>query len=146
MVLFLTTTLTHVRIITLMIEKKVFYHDTDAGGVVYYGRYLNFLEEARTIFLEERGLSIKDFEALGYLFAVRNCTLRYRSPARYGDVLICTADLTKITAAQLFFDQKILIKDDQRLVLESEVSLACLTIGFKPAPIPSEILGRLNSI
>jgi acyl-CoA thioester hydrolase len=129
---------------SMPIEKKVFYHDTDAGGVVYYGRYLNFLEEARTISLEERGLDIKDFKSQGYFFAVRTCTLRYRSPARYGDVLVCTADLTKITAAQLFFDQKIFNKDDRRLVLESEITLVCLLASFKPAPIPDHIVQSLN--
>jgi len=46
-------------------EKRIYYHDTDAGGVVYYGRYLNYLEEARTEFLEDRGLSVAEFQKKG---------------------------------------------------------------------------------
>ena len=55
-----------------IMEKRIYYHDTDAGGVVYYGRYLNYLEEARTEFLEDRGLSVAEFQKKGNLYAVRN--------------------------------------------------------------------------
>ncbi len=125
-------------------DKKVFYHDTDAGGVVYYGRYLNYLEEARTEFLENKGLSVAAFQKQGYLYAVRKCTVMYRSPARYGDILTCNANLTKITAAQLIFDQKIMEKQSQRLIVESEVILVCLTTEFKPTQIPDRLRKMLE--
>ena len=88
-------------------EKRIFYHDTDAGGVVYYGNYLKYLEEARTEFLEKKALSVATFNKRGFLYAVRKCTITYKSPARYGDILLCDAQLIKMTAAQLIFDQKI---------------------------------------
>ncbi|HBG61822.1 MAG: hypothetical protein A2Y03_04420 [Omnitrophica WOR_2 bacterium GWF2_38_59] len=117
-------------------ERQIYYHDTDAGGVVYYGNYLKFLEEARTEFLEKKGLDIKVLRERKFLYAVRKCNLTYKSPARYGDIIICTADLKKTTAAQLIFDQKIFNKDTGKLLVEAEVSLVCLTQDFKPTTLP----------
>ena len=125
-------------------EKRIYYHDTDAGGVVYYGRYLNYLEEARTEFLDKRGLSVKEFHDQGFLYAVRKCTITYKSPARYGDIVVCDATLKKITAAQLFFIQTIKDKRNHRLMVEAEVSLVCLTKNFKPTQIPEELKKKLR--
>jgi acyl-CoA thioester hydrolase len=126
-------------------EKRIFYHDTDAGGVVYYGNYLKFLEEARTEFLEKKALSVADFNKRGFLYAVRKCTITYKSPARYGDTLICDAQLIKTTAAQLVFDQKIYDKVSGRLLVEAEVTLVCLSTDFKPVPIPDDLKEKLTA-
>ena len=125
-------------------EKRIYYHDTDAGGVVYYGRYLNYLEEARTEFLEEHGLSVKMFHEQGVLYAVRRCSVEYRSPARYGDTLVCRAKLKKITAAQMLFEQTIHDKKLNRLIVEAEVTLVCLNKEFKPTGIPEELKNKLE--
>ena len=124
-------------------EKRIFYHDTDAGGIVYYGNYLKYLEEARTEFLEIKDLSVAMFRERGLLYAVRKCSITYRSPARYGDILICDARLKKITAAQLVFDQFIHEKKTKRLIVEAEVTLACLNKDFKPIQIPEDLKERL---
>ncbi len=126
-------------------EKRIYYHDTDAGGIVYYGQYLCYLEEARTEFLELKGLSVQEFKQRGFGYAVRQCNVGYRSPARYGDTLICTAVLAKATAAQLVFDQKITDKIDGRLIVEAEVSLVCLNADFRPTPIPDDLKERLTA-
>ncbi len=125
-------------------EKRIHYHDTDAGGVVYYGTYLNYLEEARTEFLENRSLSVSEFYEKGYMYAVRNCNISYKSPARYGETIVCTASLKKMTAAQLIFDQKIIEKDSDRLIVISEVTLVCLTTDFKPSQIPDDLRNILE--
>ncbi len=124
-------------------EKRIFYHDTDAGGVVYYGNYLKYLEEARTEFLEKKGLSVETFRERGLAYAVRKCSITYRSPARYGDILLCDAKLIKITAAQLIFEQKIHHKQSGTLMVEAEISLACLNKEFKPVQIPDDLKARL---
>ena len=126
-------------------EKRIYYHDTDAGGVVYYGRYLNYLEEARTEFLEDRGLSVSEFQKKGNLYAVRKCCVTYKSPARYGETLTCSAVLRKLTAAQLIFDQIIVEKHTLRVVLEAEVTLVCLDADFKPVPLPDELRAKLSA-
>ncbi len=124
-------------------EKRIYYHDTDAGGVVYYGNYLKYLEEARTEFLENKGLSVKSFQERGLLYAVRKCSIVYRSPARYADTLICDAKLKKATAAQLIFEQMICDKKTGRIVAEAEISLACLNQKFKPTQIPEDLKAKL---
>ena len=120
-------------------KKRIYYHDTDAGGVVYYGNYLKFLEEARTEYLENKGLSVLELQKQGFLYAVRHCSVTYKNPARYGDTLICGAHLKKITAAQMFFDQTIVDEKTQNLVIKAQVTLVSLNQQFKPTPIPEDI-------
>ena len=124
-------------------EKRIYYHDTDAGGIVYYGNYLKFLEEARTEFLEIKGLSVAMFKNRGLVYAVRKCSIIYRSPARYAETLLCSATLKRITAAQLIFDQLIHEKKSGRLIVEAEVTLACLDKDFKPIQIPEDLKAQL---
>ena len=124
-------------------DKRIFYHDTDAGGIVYYGNYLKYLEEARTEFLENKGLSVKIFQDRGLAYAVRKVEIQYKSPARYGDTLCCDATLDKVTAAQLMFTQTIQQKSSGLLVVEAKVVLACLSKDFKPTPIPDDLRERL---
>lgn len=125
--------------------KQIYYYDTDAGGVVYYANYLKFMEEARTEFLEQRGLSIDEMKKIGLLFAVRKCSINYKSPARYGDIILCDASLKKMTAAQLIFDQNIYEKESRLLLVEGEVILVCLSKDFKPIQIPNEVKKLLAS-
>ena len=124
-------------------EKQIYYHDTDAGGVVYYGRYLNYLEEARTEFLERKGMAIDLFRQKKFLYAVRKCTIIYKSPARYGDIIMTETTLQKMTAAQITFDQKIYEKRTHKLLLEAEVTIVSLNKDFKPVAIPEEIKALL---
>jgi len=126
-------------------EKRIYYHDTDAGGIVYYGQYLCYLEEARTEFLEKRGLTVEEFKERGYVYVVRQCNVSYRSPARYGDTVLCDAKLKKMGASQLVFDQTVHDKKDGRLIVEAEVSLVCLNKDFKPTPIPDDLRAKLGS-
>ncbi len=125
-------------------EKRIYYHDTDAGGIVYYGNYLKYLEEARTEFLETKGLSVALFRERGMLYAVRKCSITYRSPARYADTVLCDATLEKITAAQIIFNQKIFEKVSGRLLVEAEVTLACLDMNFKPMQIPEDLKAQMS--
>ena len=130
----------------MSIEKKIYYHDTDAGGVVYYGNYLKYLEEARTAFLEDKGLSVRElWQEHHFLYAVRKCLIEYKSPARYGDSILCDAVLKKITAAQIVFDQRIFNSLTKILLVEAEVTLVSLDNNFKPTPIPENIKTALSS-
>lgn len=122
---------------------RIYYHDTDAGGVVYYGNYLQYLEEARTEFLDKKGMSVQMFHERGLMYAVRKCNVTYKSPARYGDTIVCDAKLLKVTAAQLIFEQKIHHKQTGQLMVEAEVILACLSKDFKPTQIPEDLKERL---
>ncbi len=124
-------------------EKRIYYHDTDSGGVVYYSNYLKYLEEARTEFLEQHAMSVELCHQRGLLYAVRECNIIYKSPARYGDTIVCDAKLLKVTAAQLIFEQKIYNKKTNQLLVESTVTLVCLNSNFKPTQIPEDLKEQL---
>ncbi len=128
----------------MFMEKRIYYHDTDAGGVVYYGRYLAFLEESRTELLDATGLTVKQLNDRGYLFAVRKCTITYKAPARYADVIVCNAKVIKMTAAQLIFEQTIHHKETNQLLVEAEISLVCLSLDFKAKELPDDLRAKLE--
>ena len=77
-------------------QKRIYYHDTDCGGVVYYANYLKYLEEARTEYMEKRGLILKELAEKGFLFVVRRVDIEYKAPAHYGDTLEIVTKLSKI--------------------------------------------------
>ncbi|MBF0484997.1 MAG: YbgC/FadM family acyl-CoA thioesterase [Candidatus Omnitrophica bacterium] len=124
-------------------EHQIYYHDTDAGGIVYYANYLKYLEEARTEFLEARGLGIQPFLKQGLLYAVRSCQIVYKAPARYGDIICSDAVLEKMTGAQLFFKQKVWQKATNQVLVDAEVVLVCLNKDFKPCSIPADMKAKL---
>ena len=127
------------------ITRKIYYHDTDAGGVVYYANYLKFLEEARTQFFEDLGLGVRAFGDRGFIYAVRYCNIAYKSPARYGDTLVCDARVIKVTGAQIVFAQRIWNGADARAFAEAEVALVCLDKNFKPHALPDELRSKLEA-
>ena len=75
---------------------KVYYKDMDAGGVLYYGAYLNFLEKARTDFFEQCGVSSKSFHKQGIFFAVKKVEGHYLKPVFYGDSIIVKLSVTNL--------------------------------------------------
>ena len=125
-------------------EKKIFYHDTDSGGVVYYANYLKYLEEARTEFLEERCAGVPSILGRGMLYAVHFCNVNYKAPARYGDIIETTAAIKKLSAAQIVFEQQVLDKKTGAVLVEAEVGLVCLDQTFKPCAIPDDIKEKLH--
>ena len=127
------------------ISKKIYYHDTDAGGVVYYANYLKFLEQARTQFFEDLCLGVRAFGDRGLIYAVRYCNIAYKSPARYGDTLVCDARVIKVTGAQVVFAQRAWDGAGQRTFVEAEVALVCLDKDFKPHPLPDELRSKLEA-
>ncbi len=125
-------------------RKQIYYHDTDAGGIVYYANYLKYLEEARTEFLESRGIGIAAFLARGLFYAVRSCNIIYKAPARYGDTVIVDARIAQLTGAQIVFAQSVVDQATGKPLAEASVALVCLTRDFKPRPIPADIKEKLK--
>lgn len=124
-------------------ESPIYYHDTDAGGVVYYGRYLDFLEEARTDLLARRGVNAAHWHRQGIVFAVRECRLVYKRPARYGDHIRCETSVTRVTGARIIMRQTIFHKTTNEILLEAEVHLVCVSPEFRARGIPREIKDQL---
>jgi tol-pal system-associated acyl-CoA thioesterase len=124
------------------IRKKVYYHDTDCEGVVYYANYLKYLEEARTEHLLSKGIELGRLSAEdGLLFAVSSLEIRYKAPARYGDELTVTSRLHKAKAVSLHFYQE--IKRGADLLVECETRLVTINKRFRPVPLPAGIAEEL---
>jgi acyl-CoA thioester hydrolase len=123
---------------------RVYWEDTDAGGVVYYANYLKFLERARTEWLSALGLE-QDRLAVdaGVLFVVRRVEADYLRPARFNDRLRVISRLAELGRASLVMEQEVL-RGDERL-LAARVQVACVEpAGFRPARIPAFVSERLR--
>lgn len=123
---------------------RVYYEDTDAGGVVYYANYLKYLERARTEFLRARGLEQTALLAEHDLvFVVRALTADYLKPARLDDALEVVTKIATIGRASLQFAQAVM-RGDERL-FEATVTIACVKLSLlKPAPLPPDLVLRLK--
>ena len=105
-------------------EIRIYYEDTDCGGVVYYANYLKYFERARTHYLEDRGLSVAGLMAEGTVFVVVHAEVNYRSPARYGETLVIETVVSEMTAASFTFAHVVKDKVNGRVVAEGSARLA----------------------
>jgi acyl-CoA thioester hydrolase len=121
---------------------RVYYEDTDAGGVVYYANYLKFMERCRTEWLRSLGFEQdRLLKEEGVLFAVRRVEADFRAPARFNDALVVEARIIKKGKASLTFRQEIRRESDRQLLCSGDVKVACIDAqGFRPTPIPEKIL------
>ena len=126
-------------------RKKIYYHDTDCGGVVYYGNYLSFFEEARTEFFEENGISIKRLIDLGVVFVVSRQEIDYLAPVRYGETISIDTRVLEVTRARIMLENSI-ENEMGKVTCRGITRLACVGKDLKPIPLPEEVRGNLSSI
>lgn len=123
---------------------RVYWEDTDAGGVVYHAQYLAFLERARSEWMRALGHGqelLRDVH--GLVFAVRAMRIDFRSPARLDDLLDVTVELRECRRASLVLAQSIR-RDDDALLLDAEVRVAALDAPtFRPRAIPAPLFAAL---
>lgn len=122
---------------------RVYWEDTDGGGIVYYANYLRFLERARTEWLRSRGVSQRLLAIdPGILFTVVAVEARYRRPARLDDMLAIGCEPERDGAATLSFRQEIWREHQGgELLLQATVRVACLDAGsMKPRRLPADLL------
>ena len=118
---------------------KVFYEDTDAGGVVYYANYLKYLERARTEALSVFGLSnFKIKNDFGALIIVKSCNIEYKKPAYLEDKLKIKSYINSISKTSFVMSQSIF--KDQELIVEAKIHLVFVNEKAKPLKIPEQIL------
>ncbi|MDJ0880677.1 MAG: tol-pal system-associated acyl-CoA thioesterase [Gammaproteobacteria bacterium] len=128
---------------------RVYFEDTDAGGVVYNANYLKFYERARTEFLRALGFEQDDLLEQRIVFVVRNITVDFIQAARFNEVLLVRTSIGQLKKASLVFDQHIYTqRNDQELLLNSaQVKVVCVTADeFKPTAIPKKIYECLTPI
>ncbi len=124
---------------------RVYYEDTDSGGVVYYANYLRFLERARTEWLRARGFDQARLATeRGLLFAVREVHLDLRAPARLDDLLQVGAELAELRGASLVFAQAVTREGEATPLCRGRVRVACLDAeGFRPRPLPDDLVAEI---
>lgn len=123
---------------------RIYYHHTDCGGVVYYANYLNFLEEARTQLLEEKGVSIRELAEKGILFVVSRQEIDYKYPAFYGDTLSIDTRITKVSGTRIETEYQV-NNQNGKLICLAKTVMVCVGRDFKPQAIPKEIESKLEA-
>ncbi len=122
---------------------RVYYEDTDLGGVVYYANYLRFMERGRSEFFREKGVNLIDWQNDGLGFVVSDVHIQFRSPARFDDFLDVETTLSEIRKASLTFDTKIL-NQHGTLLITSVTKVGCMNGRGRATRIPAEIIEKLG--
>jgi acyl-CoA thioester hydrolase len=125
-------------------EVRIYYEDTDCGGVVYYANYLKYFERARTDYLERHGFSVAQLAKEGTIFMVVRADLEYKSPARLGETLVIDTVLDEQGKASFLFSHVVKDKKSGRVVVEGSATLIATTPEGKVKRIDPEFLKRLQ--
>ena len=122
---------------------RVYYEDTDAGGVVYYANYLKFMERARTEWLRALGFEQDTLSRdAGVVFAVRAAELEFIKPAHFNDQLQVTVDVNKIGRVSMTVSQSVM--RDSTILCRGEIKIACVdAASFTPRELPPIVAARL---
>ena len=122
---------------------KVYYEDTDAGGIVYYANYLKYLERARTEALATIGLSNLEIKnKFGALIIVKSCNIDYKKSAHLEDELTVRSFIKSVTKTSFFMNQ-IITKED-RAIVEAQVHLVFVNEQSKPVKVPELIFNNFK--
>ena len=129
---------------------RVYYEDTDSGGVVYHSNYLNFMERARTEWLRQLGFEqtyLKD--TLNIIFVVHSMQIAFKKSAKFNDMLTITCELHKVGHSSFEFLQRISVNQpvlgQRNVLVEAQVKLACVNaLTFKPVGIPEPIKSTME--
>ena len=106
-------------------QKTIFYHDTDCGNVVYYANYLKYFEEARTLYMQEKGYSIVELMQREKYFVVARQEVEYKYPVRYGDVITVDTKVLEISDIKIVFENTI-TNQNGRLCTKGKTTLVCV--------------------
>ncbi len=123
---------------------RVYYEDTDCGGVVYYANYLKYFERARTHYLEERGLSVMELLKEGIEFRVTHAEIQYRSAAKYGESLNVDTTLSANRRLSITFSHRIRERKSHRLIVEGSATLVTVNLQGKVKRLTPAFLEALS--
>ncbi len=122
---------------------RVYYEDTDSGGVVYYANYLKFMERARTEWLRAEGFEQDELIAKdNVIFAVRSVQIDYHAPARFNDALQISTRVLKAGRASIKVAQQ--VTKDNQILCDAVIKIACLNaVTFKPVTLPPALYKKI---
>lgn len=123
---------------------RIYYEDTDAGGVVFYANYLKFFERGRTELLRSLGFEQDKLNSeQNIVFVVRSVQVDYLKPAYFNDLLEVSANIVLAKKASFVFEQQ--ITRDQQVLCKGVIKIACIdTVSMKPTAIPNSMLHTLS--
>ncbi len=124
---------------------RVYYEDTDCGGMVYYANYLRYMERSRTEYLRERGVSLAELQREGIVFVVVHADITYRAAARYEDLLDVKSYVMERTSVSVTFHTTI-VDERGRLLVKGDVKLACAGPRGRAVRIPPAVAGKLDVV
>lgn len=116
---------------------RVYYEDTDMGGVVYYANYLRYIERARSDWVRTLGIDQNAMRDDGVVWVVRRVEAEYLSTAKFEDELTVETTMTAVTTARLVMDQ--VVRRGDQVIFTASVTAACINAGGKPVRLPAEI-------
>lgn len=124
---------------------RVYWEDTDAGGVVYHARYLHFLERARSEWLRASGIGQQQLrDDLGIVFVVHRMELAFNAPARLDDLLRATVLPIERRSASFTVNQELRREPDSKALVQARVRIACIDASrFRPRPIPDHLFQEM---
>lgn len=127
------------------LQIRIYYEDTDAGGIVYHSRYLNFMERARTEWLRHLGFEQdRLIQQQGILFAVCKVDIEYNRPAIFNQLLNINTRIMHKRSASLVFAQ-IISNQSEETICQAEIKVACInSTTMQPKPIPKIILSEIH--
>lgn len=116
---------------------RVYYEDTDMGGIVYHANYLRFIERARSDWVRGIGVDQNAMRAAGLIYVVRRIEADYLAPARFDEELLITTSLKQMTPARMILSQE--VTRGGTPLFRADVTIVCITTAGKPARLPAEI-------
>ncbi len=124
-------------------KRQIYYYDTDAEGVVYYGNYLRFLEEARTKFIEDLGYNLKKLSEDGYLFAIKKQEIEYKAPIYYGEIIEIRTKVEEITPYRMRFYYEIYNSKNHKTTF-ARTDMVCISKNFTLNEMPEDLISKVK--
>ncbi|MEK7309282.1 MAG: YbgC/FadM family acyl-CoA thioesterase [Planctomycetota bacterium] len=126
-------------------EIRIYYDDTDSGGVVYHANYLKYFERGRTEYMRQRGVDPKDMVAQGLIFVITHTELSFLSPARYADIITVETFIKDISGASIIFGYKISLAGKEKPLVIGTTKIALVNTEMKVQRLTDEFIARLKS-
>ncbi len=124
-------------------DVRIYYEDTDCGGVVYYANYLRYMERARTEYLASRNYSVKKMMDEGTIFMVLRVEIDYKSPAHYGDTIEIETWVSDTSRVTTVFNHIMREKTSRRVIVKCQAKIVYVDTNGKPKRLPDEYVERM---
>jgi len=124
-----------------MFSTRIYYQDTDAGGVVYFANYLKFIEKSWFEYLMSIGISIPEWESTGTYLIIKNVSLELIEPLRYGDSITVLTDISLVKNAYFIMSHRVI--KDKRPTARCETKMVCIDKYGKPKRMPEDFRNKL---